>query len=339
MIDILIVTYGNRWNYLEKVIAGLLGDLEVRQITIVNNKSEYDVKSNTGNLSDKIVVLDLEKNFGSAYGFKFGLTYLLNQPRANLILLLDDDNLPEADCIDKMINYWNILDDKEKESHTMLLALRRDRTYLKNAAKGLRINLFFPLNNHFLGFNLFRPDIWLLKKFYPRTLKNKPDQLSVSIPCAPYGGLFFHKKLLLKNGMPDKRFFTYADDFDFTYRNVNHDGKIFLLPGCVVKDLDTPFVNKKSAGLFHPKFLKMDQFRLFYLMRNTMFFTKQYFITSGFIFAVNRLVYTLYLFLLAIIYGKIKTFLLFNSAVGKGLNGDLENEPALLTKIKSKNKT
>lgn len=340
MVDILIVTYGNRWKYLEQVLRGLLSESLIRQITIVNNNSDYNVKQQINSFqSDKIVVLDLEKNFGSAYGFHFGFSYLLNQPRANLLMLLDDDNLPEKGCMEKMYAYWNTIEGKEKESHTMLLAMRPSRSYLKNAAKGLRTNLFFPLNNHFLGFNLFRPDIWLSKKIFPRTLKNKPDREFVSIPCAPYGGLFFHKKLLFKNGLPDKRFFTYADDFDFSYRNVKHNGNILLLPGCIVQDLDIPFVNKRSTGIGNAKFLRMDRFRLFYLMRNTMFFTKQYFITSRFIFAVNRFVYTGYLFILAIMYGKLKTFLLFNSAVSKGLQGDFENEPASLQKIISNNKT
>lgn len=339
MVDVLIVTYGNRWHLLEKVLTGLGKEKNIRQVTVVNNKSNYDVNEKVRSLHDnRIKVLDLEKNFGSAYAYTFGLSYLLNQPQAGLILLLDDDNLPVDTCIDKMLLKWDLSTLHEKESQLMLMAMRPSRHYLQNASKGLKTKLFFPLKNHFLGFNLFRPDIWLMKKLYPRTLRNKPVKDEVSIPCAPYGGLFFHKKLLFKNGMPDKRFFTYADDFDFTYRHVKHNGSILLLPACIVNDLEVSLVNKKREGIFRPKFLQMEKYRLFCLMRNTMFFTKHYFITSRFIFAINRFIYTLYLFLLALIYGKLKTFFLFNSAVNKGLKEDFKTIPEWLNN-KSSQKT
>jgi len=332
--DVLIVTYGNRWKYLNQVLLRLIADDYVRRITIINNNSDYNLLEEVAALhTNKIAVIDLEQNTGSAYGFKHGLEYLAAQPETGLILLLDDDNLPDAGCISGLVGHWDQLSNMSKENNTALFAHRPNRAYLRHAAKGIATHLFFPLKNHYLGFHLFRPDIWLMKKIYPRfILRSKKDKQQVSIPCAPYGGLLLHKNLIRITGLPDERFFTYADDFEFTFRITLAGGTVLLLPHHTITDIDTPLVNTRKKDMFSAKFLDMELFRLYFLMRNTMYFTKKCLVTSNFIFTINRVIYNSYIFLLSLAFQKKRSFNVFKKAVKQGLKGDFDNIPPAVVK-------
>ena len=95
---VVTVTYGNRFHLLKQVIDAALSE-GVSKVIVVDNNSdpesreklrEYEQK--LGN--EKIKVLYLDDNYGSAGGFKRGLGKAYNDPNCEFIWLLDEDNTP-----------------------------------------------------------------------------------------------------------------------------------------------------------------------------------------------------------------------------------------------------
>ncbi len=54
-------------------------------------------------------------------------------------------------------------------------------------------------------------------------------------------GLFFHKDLIEKIGLPDESYFLYVDDFDFTYRITKAGGEIWMVTNSHLHDLESSF--------------------------------------------------------------------------------------------------
>jgi len=97
------VTYGNRFHLLKQVIDSALAEGVAKVIVVDNNsvpQSREQLKAYEHELgSDKIKVLYLDDNYGSAGGYKRGLEEAYEDPSCEFIWLLDDDNL--------MLNAWN----------------------------------------------------------------------------------------------------------------------------------------------------------------------------------------------------------------------------------------
>jgi GT2 family glycosyltransferase len=92
----IIVTYGNRFHYLEQVVKRLLKE-KITKILIISNGSDEIYKNSIFNLkkkNKKIKLIILNKNYGSAFAIKKSFKYALKSDY-KFILLLDDDNLPE----------------------------------------------------------------------------------------------------------------------------------------------------------------------------------------------------------------------------------------------------
>jgi len=314
-------------------------DPEIQHITIVDNGSIYNIAEQLQTLQiNNIQVISVPENKGSAFAFSTGLQFLRSQPEVDWILLLDDDLLPLEGTLQNLRmtiqNYQGI------SAQTMFLCMRRNRNYLQYAAKGYATELFFPLPNHFLGFHLFRFDLRRKKKQAIRKIKNLPDKTQVNIPCAPYGGLMLHVSSIHTNMLPDLSFHTYADDFDFTWRFTENGGSILLLPDAEAEDLETTLVNRSGSGLFSNRFGNMPDRRLFLLMRNTAWFTRRHLVTHAGIWHLNRILYSGYLLLSAILHGGWRSFKIYNFAVRRGMRGvldhaDIPPEPVKITNLQS----
>ena len=100
------VTYGNRFHLLKQVIDGALKE-GVSKVIVVDNNSQPESREKLKAYelelgSDKIKVLYLDDNYGSAGGFKRGLEEAYNHKECEYILVLDDDNLLEEGSFEKL---------------------------------------------------------------------------------------------------------------------------------------------------------------------------------------------------------------------------------------------
>ncbi|MBA2407987.1 MAG: glycosyltransferase [Chitinophagales bacterium] len=326
MISVLTVTYGNRWHLLNRVLMRLIEDETISFILIVNNDVSYNISLLVSELNtSKIKLLNLDKNYGSAKAYNIGLSYLAELNKVNLIWLLDDDNLPLPNASRVLLKYWSLISCHDKNESRALLSIRKDRKYLMDAAHGLPVKMVFPRGNLFLGFGIVElVNIIIYKISRKKFLKKGTLLESIKIPMAPYGGLFFHKNILFKIGLPDERFFVYVDDFEFTYRITKTGGEIWLISESEIVDIDDSWIIKTQQGLFKSRYLQQADFRPYYTIRNYTYFAKYNLVTNPVLFIINILIYSLYVFFIAFASGKLQEFKVFCRAIREGIRGDLE---------------
>ena len=95
----IVVTYGNRQHLVRQVIDRLL-EMPISRIYLIDNDSTTKYES-----TEKVAVIRISENYGSAGGYKTGLHWV-NRTNADLIWLLDDDNVPDKDALDILLSYY-----------------------------------------------------------------------------------------------------------------------------------------------------------------------------------------------------------------------------------------
>lgn len=283
------VTYGNRFRLLKQVIDSTLAEGVTKVIVVDNNstpESREKLKAYEQELgSDKIKVLYLDDNYGSAGGYKRGLQEAYSDQKCEYILALDDDNVIEKGSFEKLKALIIYLRDLNSP---YMLGFYRDIWELDNRAiKNGWVKGYLP--NNFIGFNFLNA---LKNKF----LKENESVLVDLFPLQPVeisamGGLFFHKSVLEKIWYPNEEFIVYADDHDFTYRFVKSGGHIFLCSELKIRDIDSTTVSDegKNIGYFDEAF---SEFKMYYQIRNHTYFSKN-FIKNRILFYVNMCIFLL----------------------------------------------
>jgi GT2 family glycosyltransferase len=329
MISILTVTYGERWIYLEKVLLKLLCYTEISQIIIVNNGSTYNLKEVVAKIvTEKIFIIDLSSNQGSAAGFKVGLEFALSNLKTEFLWLLDDDNLPDDNCLFNLVNYWDSIKEEQKSRKFALVCLRVNRKYLANIANNGPIEFNFPTGNSFLGLNVFRIHshfVYLVLRFLNNLRKLKENSnCEFQIPFAPYGGLFLHKDLIGLIGYPNRNYFVYADDFEYTNRIQLLGGKLILLSNCKVSDLETVWHSKMSKCPFVSRYLNQSSFRTYYSTRNSVYFSRKYLVNSNIKYKVNMILFLFAMIFVAILSLSFKRYVFLILAIRDGFRENLD---------------
>lgn len=319
---VLTVTYANRWQFLEQVLNRVLGFDAVTQVVVVNNASLYNVSSRVAGMGDnRVTVLNNGENIGSAGGYKQAIDYAVKQTDADMIWLLDDDNLPEPGSLAGLLDNWDRIDGPDEKK--ALYCLREDRLPHVKIALGENPRRYYLVTDNFMGFSLFNilKNQWykLADKFKrPSTYLDK-----AIMPYVPYGGLLMHRVMVAAIGLPDERLFVYVDDSEYTYRITRQGGLIWLIPSCKIIDID------KSQGLtyqkkaFHSALLDQWGFRTYYAIRNRMYFYSKVAVKSTFMFKINKKLYLTYLLFLSLLSSKQKEYNKLLSAVEDGLHGKL----------------
>lgn len=326
-VDVLLVTYGNRWPLLRMTMQALAAMPEIRKVTLVDNGSRYDVLEQLKTIqTPDVELIIVPENKGSAFAFGAGIKRIQEDKEARFILLLDDDLIPQENCISRLLQQASAIYQEKGNYQFLLQCMRPDRSYLRSAAKGVDTGLFFPQPDHFLGFNIFSVFHRGAKKRRIKKIAQLPDAERATIPCAPYGGLCIPVEAIAQLGEPDVRFNTYADDFAFTLRYSQSGGTIYLIPQAIAEDQEATLVNKRRGGLFSSKFFDMPERRLFLLMRNTAWYTGTMLSKRKWLFHLNRIIYTAYLFVSALLHGKLRSFKIYNFAVRQGIRGIFREE-------------
>lgn len=324
---VVTVTYGDRWKYLNKVLDSLISKNYVKKILIVDNASNNDIKSLSEKKSKLIEVISLKENTGSAYAYNIGLKKGI-ESGTEFLWLLDDDNVPNEDALEKLINVFQekAFSNSNFYKTNALLSLRTDRKEYLNAARKGSSKKFFLKRDSFLGFHFYDVFLKIYRKFM---VKSKNDVLKnnyhepVSVPVAPYGGLFFHKELISRIGLPNKDFYLYADDHEFTYRITKLGGEILLVPNSVIDDIDKSWFLKSNKPYILSLYDTPDSFRVYYGVRNRIYFENKDLVDNKVIYRFNKFVFILFLYLISIIKNNKDRFSLIKQAIYEGEHGKL----------------
>jgi len=260
---VVTTTYGHRWPFLAQVLEAVLSQ-GVAGAVVVDNASPPANAARIGRLAEKsggrLQVVRLEENLGSAGGYKAGLRRALDAG-PEYLWLLDDDNRPRPDALDRLAAAWKLLGE---DDGNLLLCFRPGRKEQVLACReGIPMGI---RDDSFLGFHLAETaSKWRRRR---KPVRDGPPRFPLTeATVAPYGGLLLHRSWVHRIGPPDERLFLYGDDHEFTGRAVAAGGRIFLCAAAVVDDLEASWNLRPSrvVPLLDPG---ADDAKVYYTVRN-----------------------------------------------------------------------
>lgn len=291
MIVSVIVTYGNRAPLVKQVINAALAQ-GVNKIILVDNastKESVDLLDEMIQSCKEIHLIRHQENEGSAGGFYAGLEYVLNHVETDYIWLLDDDNVPQENALKNLLKARDLV--KTEESEEVVLYSYRGNTrpldfraVTQGYIKGYEDNNFMGLN---FGAALKN------KLFKSKTVSNINYPL-IQTRVGPYGGMFFSSQTLKVIGLPNKDFYLYADDHEYSLRFSEQGIKQYLVYASQLEDIDISF---SEGNIFFSK--ESSDFKIFYMVRNHVFLSQR-FIKSNLKYRFNKMIFTATLFVRSI---------------------------------------
>lgn len=319
---VVIVTYGDRFHFLKRVIDAVLAQ-GIDRIVVIDNSSvensKTQLKALEKELNGILHVTYLDRNYGSAGGFKRGIQDAEKLDK-DFIYILDDDNVPEQNAIQILIDFWN--ENNFDADNSIISSLRVSKNIYSQCINNNNPYLMMGVENSFMGFDLFN---YFSKRIRRKKVKSENVNTAYGrIAFVPYGGMFFDKNLLKNIGYPNDDFYLYEDDKEFCYRVIKNNGNIFIVCGSQITDIDFWISEQSKKKFLSSSFLDSDQqFRVYYLFRNRTYFDFRNRVNCKLIYFMNMFIFLSKLFLSALIYGELKRFKLICCAVNDGLKGKL----------------
>ena len=246
-ITAVILTYGGR-TYIYDVIKHLVKQQSIKDIVVVSNGQVFLPPSE---IEIPCHVINNERNEGSATGYAAGIEKakeLDNQ----FVWLLDDDNLPEDDALEILLDIWEKNRYSNDEKPVALQCYRTSQFAYRNIFGKKELQLL-PLRNSFMFFHVRNILKIILNKFKSKKYSIAHHQQLYKSDAAFYGGLFLETKTLHLIPPPNSIYFMYVDDLAFTAGIRKLGGTIFVIVDSVINDLDFSIqLEKKNRLLYHP---------------------------------------------------------------------------------------
>lgn len=184
----IIVTY-NRLSLLKETVDAVRNQsLPVENIIVVDNNSSDGTAEYLRSLEDsRLSVVHLDKNLGGAGGFYEGIKNAYLKSQASYFWLMDDDTIPEKDCLEELIK------------------------------GGKRINGQFGfLASHPIWID-GSPNLMNIPKPMPKWSIDVDKDL-IRIRCATFVSVLINRESVEEVGLPYKQFFIWSDDIEYTMR-------------------------------------------------------------------------------------------------------------------------
>lgn len=211
-----VVTY-NRLDLLKQVIDGLRNQTrKIDEIVVINNNSKDGTKEWLSEQTDLTVIN--QENLGSSGGQYTAAKYAYSKG-ADYIWLMDDDVVAKSNCLEILFKYIEHFD--------IVCPLRYniDDIYFNDVKK---ITLEKPFKS-----------IW-------REIINKKDLENEFIPVEAFTfeGPLMHRNVIEKVGLPEKGFFIYGDDTEFSIRALKNNMKAAIIRDAIFIRLIPPVPDK-----------------------------------------------------------------------------------------------
>jgi GT2 family glycosyltransferase len=321
-----IVTYGDRRRLLEQVLDGVLSEGVARAV-VVDNAATWDVASTlTTRYGGSVDVIGMGSNTGPAKGFAVGIVRALDLG-ANYILLLDDDNRPRPGMVQELLTTFRT---QSRVTPLDLLALVPLRPGCYPGVEYLLAGEGSPRPDSFRGLHILDAHLRLWRRTpwgRPRPPGTMPELIELQVAC--FGGLFFHRDLVARIGLPNGAFVIYGDDTEYTFRIRQAGGRILLATRAGLDDLEPSWVRRAPRPLPLAWYvLGQDDVRAYYITRNGAYFDANYLQRRPLIFRINLLAFVALLRLLAIVYRRTSRYRLLRRAIRDGLAGRLGTHEA-----------
>lgn len=320
------VTYGDRWHLLKQVLESVLAAPSLAEVVIVNNGAMVDLEPMAVSMDpERIRIIDLGENLGSAAGFSRGIEAALDQG-CEYIWLLDDDNVPGTGALDLLTVQYELLAENTPRDKLALQSMREGREHFRQIARGDDPMRWFPIDNSYLGFHWKRA----VGKLFARGGAVEGAVVeSVAIPFGVYGGLFFHRSVVAEIGLPRADLFLYVDDNEFSLRLTRSGGSLFLIPQSRLADAEKSWAASESGRRtsLASRQASASAARVYYNVRNGTWFSRKYYCRSRFVYAINKWSYLVRVALGLALRGRFDRIRLMLGAVRDGERGRLGQRP------------
>lgn len=207
-----IPTYDRR-DLLLAALAGLESQTRALDcVVVVDNASTDGTTEAVRRDFPSVVLLELDRNTGSAGGFARGIDWAYREGY-EWIWLLDNDSVPMPSALDELLAAVGRFDD---EPSPVLLASKVVWTD----------GSLLPMN------------IPTVKRRDAALLYRAAEHATVSMRYAPYAGVMIHRAAVERHGLPIESYFLYDDDTEYTGRLLAAEFGV-LVPKSIVRH-DTP---------------------------------------------------------------------------------------------------
>lgn len=251
------ITYGNRSGFLYRNVDQLISEGFDCIYVLFNGVSGYKVTEAKARYAGRqVFFIVCEKNEGSAGGYFRLLTYVLKNDGCDRLLLLDDDNLVPNGFLGRALDVCKLSSD-------IFYFHRPDRIIPLQTFLAQQPWKILGSDCNFLGRNIFQ---------------NTPfgsGGLDCDLLAAPYGGLFLPRAAVEKGIFPDRKFYLYADDYDYTFRLCVEGGfNITFVRSPEIIDLEKSFhLQNRGFSLIKNRYSGATEQQLYFSVRNQVYFS------------------------------------------------------------------
>jgi len=268
-ISVVTVTYSDRLSTLFPMLTAVHAQ-GVRHAIVYCNGVTEEVRSRVIQFAQQLDI-DVELpgadyNAGSAVGYSQGLACAFSRANTDSALLLDDDNIPEGDCISTLAVAL------EQSKAAAVCALRKDRPYLVAVANAGNADAMILRPGQVFNFDVRMTMSRTVRKIFRVGSARPSAEKIIAIPRAPYGGLLIPRHSYERVGGPNASMVLYADDLEFSERLAAAPGGLLLVADAFVDDAEESWnMNAKRQSAAARLANASPDFRLFYSVRNAVY--------------------------------------------------------------------
>ncbi|MDH1008884.1 glycosyltransferase [Pseudomonas nicosulfuronedens] len=283
------LTYGDRLEYLEELLARAFREKDITRAIVVSNASVAELDQLFMLWPNRVQVIELDSNTGSANGYAVGIEAAL-KTGCDFIWLMDDDNAPTPGSFPLLKQRLIDCALRHGADNTAVLGFRP--THQADVASGVPTRFITPPRSSYFGFHVRQ----LPYKLWRRTPWGKPKprraQPLLELPFAYYGGLLGHADLFRRIGLPRRDLVLYADDTEYTFRIGALGGHLYLVPEAGLDDLEHSWnIKERTSNIYETYLLGSSDLRAYYAARNQAWFDKNLWVTSPLMYRFNRWVF------------------------------------------------
>jgi GT2 family glycosyltransferase len=261
-IAVVTVTYGSRWNFLSQVADAVLGDPHVcRFIVVDNGSSQKEELRELSERDERVTLITLERNLGSAGGFSCGLEAVRKESAA-YVLLLDDDIVPQNGFVEAYMKNYNMIADDKAVMCGNRADIPGNEEYLMRDPHSVPVirGTFFEI----FSWEKVRRFINIARYGKVATLKEK--HAWVPSEGFAYGGSFLPMEAVRTAPLPDKDLVLYFDDIEYSWGVLRAGFRSYLCATPLLHDIDMSFGQEsQTLGLCNPA---AAPFKAYYFLRN-----------------------------------------------------------------------
>ncbi len=248
-----VVTY-NRKILLKECIDSILNQTTpITELIIIDNNSTdgtYEMLEKEKYLDNSIICYKkLEKNIGGAGGFHEGIKEAIRH-HADWVWIMDDDTIPNKDCLEKIF-------------------IAREKIKDKNKNISFFASSIYGENGEYM--NVPTVDTSVEKNGYQNWYEFLNYKM-IKINIATFVSLLINSEAIKKVGLPCKQYFIWGDDTEYTMRLTKYYGPAYMVGDSIAihkrklaKAINIVNEEQKNRISMH-----------YFMIRNNLINTKEY---------------------------------------------------------------